>query len=59
MNDSGKNVNFVDISKETILALYKSLVRHYLEYCIPVWNPYLVQAVKLIEGVQRRAVEMI
>jgi len=44
--------NFVDRSKETILALYKSLVRPYLEYCISVWNPYLVKDVKLIEGVQ-------
>ena len=46
--------NFVDRSKETILALYKSLVRLHLEYCIPVWNPHLVKDVKLIEGVQRR-----
>ena len=51
--------NFVDSLKETILALYKSLVRPHLEYCIPVWNPYLVKDVKLIEGVQRRATEMI
>jgi len=51
--------NFADRSKETILALYKSLVRPYLEYCIPVWNPYLVKDVKLIEGVQRRATKMI
>ena len=41
------------------MALYKSLVRPYLEYCIPVWNPYLVKDVKLIEGVQRRATKMI
>jgi len=40
----------VDRSKETILALYKSLVRPYLEYCILVWNPYLIKDVKLIEG---------
>ena len=51
--------NFVDRSKETILALYKSLVRPHLEYCIPVWNPYLAKDVKLIEGVQRRATKMV
>ena len=51
--------NFVDRSKETILALYKSLVRPHLEYCISVWNPYLAKDVKLIEGVQRRATKMV
>ena len=35
---------FVDRSKEIILALYKSLVRPYLGYCIPVWDPYLVES---------------
>jgi len=33
--------NFVDRSKETIMALHKSLVRPHLEYSIQVWNPYL------------------
>ena len=51
--------NFVDRSKETILALYKSLVRPYLEYCIPLWNPHLIKDVKLIEGVHQRATVMI
>ena len=41
---------FVDRSKETILALRKRLVRPYLDYCIPVWNPYLVEDVKLSDG---------
>jgi len=50
--------NCVDRSKETILTLYKSLVRPYLEYCIPVWNPYLVKD-KLVESVQRRANKMV
>jgi len=45
--------NFVDRSKEKILALYKSLVSPYQEYCIPVWNPYLVKDIKLVESVQR------
>jgi len=51
--------NFVDRSKETILALYISLVRLYLEYCIPVWNPYLVRDIKLVESVPRRATKMV
>ena len=41
------------------MALYKTLVRPYLEYYIPIWNPYLVKDVKLIKGVQRRATKMV
>jgi len=40
------------------MALYKSLVRPYLEYSIPVWNHYLVKDVKLIEGIQRRVTKI-
>src|SRR6218665_2721470 len=29
--------------KDTILRLYKSLVRPQLEYCIQAWSPYLKQ----------------
>jgi len=45
--------NFIDRSKATILALYKSLIRPLLEYCIQVWNPHLAKDIKLIELVFR------
>jgi len=45
--------------KDTILRLYKSLVRPQLEYCIQVWNPYLRQDIEKLEKVQRRATKMI
>ena len=45
--------NFVDRSKDTILALYKSLVRPHLEYCCPIWAPHYNKDIKLIEGVRR------
>ncbi len=37
----------------------KTLVRPLLEYCCPVWNPYLVSHVKSIEAIQRRATKLI
>ena len=45
----------VTIDKDTILGLYKSLVRPQLEYCIQVWNPHLKQDMEKLEKVQRRA----
>jgi len=51
--------NFQDKSKETIMPLYKSLVRPHLEYCCQVWSQYLSKDINLIEGVQRKATKLI
>src|SRR6218665_1051626 len=45
--------------KDTILRLYKTLVRPQLEYCIQVWSQYLQQDMEKLEKVQRRATKMI
>jgi len=51
--------NFIDRSKATVLALYKSLIKPHLKYCIQVWNPHLAKDIKLIEGVQRRTTKSV
>src|SRR5260221_12665920 len=51
--------NFVDKHQETVIRLYKVLVRPHLEYAVQAWNPYLRKYVDLIEGEQRSATKMV
>lgn len=44
---------FQNRSKDTMMTLYKSLVRPLLEYCCPLWNPFKVSDIQSIENVQR------
>ena len=51
--------SFVNRDRETIMQLYKSIVRPKLEYCIQAWRPYLQKDIDLIEKIQHRATKMI
>ena len=46
-------------SKRNIIALYKSLVRPHLEYCVQAWRPHNQKDIDTLEGVQRRMTKMI
>ena len=43
----------------TIVRLYKCLVRQKLEYCIQSWNPSLIKDIELLEKIQNRATKLI
>ena len=45
---------FKDRSVNTMLTLYKSLIRCKLEYCSPLWSPYLIGDIQALESVQRQ-----
>jgi len=53
------NRNITFKTKDTILNLYKALVRPKLEFCIQMWRPYLRKNIDKMERVQRRATKMI
>ena len=44
---------FRDRSQLTMLTLFKSLIRSRLEYCCPVWDPYLIKDIQAVESIQR------
>ena len=57
--DDGKKISswilsvFKDRSANTMLPLYKTLVRSRLEYCSPLWNPAKVEDIMKLENLQR------
>ena len=52
-------LTFTSKGEQTIIQLYKSLVRPHLEYCVQAWRPYLTQYIEMLEMVQRRANKMV
>ena len=47
--------NFQGKSVQTILPLYKSLLRPKIEYCIQAWRPYPKKDIEQLERVPKRA----
>jgi len=51
--------NFIYLTEEAFVTLYKSLVRYHLEYANSVWNPHRQSLIKDLEKVQIRATKLI
>ena len=44
---------FQSRSMDTMMTLYKSLIRPLLEYCCPLWNPSRICDIQCLENIQR------
>jgi hypothetical protein len=51
--------NLICRDQETIIRLYKALIRPILEYASSVWSPYRIGLINLIERVQRKVTKLI
>jgi len=51
--------NFKHMAIPTFVALYKSIVRSYSDYCCHVWSPYRKGDIEALEKVQKRATKLI
>ena len=51
--------NFKYLDENTLILLYKSLVRSQLEYASSVWFPYRKGLINKIKSIQRRATKLI
>jgi len=51
--------NFKYLSKNTLVMLYKTLVRLYLEYANCAWSPFRQMDIEKVERVQMRATRMV
>ena len=51
--------SFKYLDEKTFKLLFTSLVRPIVEYANPVWSPYRIKHVDMIENLQRRATKML
>ena len=51
--------NFIYLTEDAFVSLYKSLVRCHLEYANSVWNPHRQGQIKDLEKVQMRATKLV
>ena len=51
--------NFIHLTPDSFVILYKALVRSHLEYAVAVWNPHYQFLIEKLEKVQKRATKLV
>ena len=51
--------NFIHLTPDSFVILYKALVRSHLEYAVSVWNPHYQFLIEKLEKVQKRATKLV
>ena len=51
--------SYTYLDKESLLCLYKAMVRPILEYGVTIWSPYRIGDIDAVENVQRRATRIL
>ena len=51
--------NFIHLTPDSFVVLYKALVRSHLEYAVSVWNPHYQFLIEKLEKVQKRATKLV
>jgi len=51
--------NFIHLDINSLVLLYKAMVRPHLEYANSVWCPYKKGDIEIIENIQKRATKLI
>lgn len=51
--------NFINLDRNSLVLLYKGMVRSHLEYAGSVWSPHKKSLIRDIENIQKRATKLI
>jgi len=51
--------NFIYLTPDSFVILYKSMIRSHLEYVVSVWNPHHQSLIEKLENLQKRATKLV
>ena len=52
-------INFIYLTPDSFVVLYKTMICSHLEYAVSVWNPHHQSLIEKLEKVQKRATKLV